>query len=390
MSAGQRPFRLAIIAGEESGDLLGADLVRALKGRIGGEIELVGVGGSHLQAEGLDPLFDASVIAIVGVTAVIRDLPRLRRLVGSTARNIAEIKPDCVVTIDSPAFNLRVAEKIRRIDSSIPIVKYVCPSVWGWLPGRAAKMKAFTDHVLCLLPFEPAELQRLGGPPGTFVGHRLTADPGIKAAQAEQANRTGLGRKVKNLLVLPGSRKSEVTSLGGPFADAINALIERGHEIRITIPTIPRVEQLVRDTMVDLAVTPEISSDVQFKWRAFGEADAALAASGTVSLELALAGVPLLSCYKTDMLMKLAYPFITTWSASLPNLIADRPIIPEFYDRFVRPRYLARALEMLWSEGPARTAQLQGFDTVRQALSTSRPAGELAADVVLGALKRRD
>lgn len=390
MSADQRPFRLAVIAGEESGDLLGADLVRALRNRTGADIELVGVGGAHLQAEGLNPLFDAGVIAIVGVTAVIRDLPRLARLVGSTARKIAEAKPDCVVTIDSPAFNLRVAEKIRRIDPTIPIIKYVCPSVWAWLPRRAAKMRAFTDHVLCLLPFEPAELQRLGGPPGTFVGHRLSADPGIVAAQSVQVGRAGPGGEIKNLLVLPGSRRSEVTSLGGSFAEAVNLLAERGHKFQVTIPTVPRVEQQVRETMNGLSVTPEISSDAEFKWRAFGEADTALAASGTVSLELALAGVPLLSCYKTDVLTKLAYPFITTWSASLPNLIADRPIIPEFYDRFVRPRYLARAVEMLWSEGPARDAQLQGFEAVRRALSTDRPAGELAAEIVLTAAKRLD
>lgn len=382
MSA-NRPFRLAVVAGEESGDLLGADLVRALRNAVGGEIELVGAGGTHLQSEGLNSLFDPAIIAIVGATAVVRDLPRLLKLIGSTSRALADAKPDCLVTIDSPAFNLRVARKVRKLDPSIPVVKYVCPSVWGWLPGRAVKMKSYTDHVLCLLPFEPAELKRLGGPPGTFVGHRLSTHQGIVGAQAAQAERSGPDKEIKHLLVLPGSRKSEVAALGGPFAEAVNMLSARGHRLRISIPTVSRVERQVRDVMLELGVTPEILTTEQAKWQAFGEADAALAASGTVSLELALAGVPLVSCYKTDVLMKFAYPFITTWSASLPNLIADKAIIPEFYDRFVRPGHLARTIEPLLEAGPARAVQLNGFADVRNALATDKPAGELAADIVL-------
>ncbi len=383
MNAPRRPFRLAIVAGEESGDLLGADLVRALKTKLGGELELVGVGGSHLQGEGLESLFDPGIIAIMGISAVVRDLPRLLGLIGSTARRIAEAKPDCVVTIDSPAFNLRVARKIRAIDPSIPIVKYVCPSVWAWLPGRAAKMKAFTDHVLCLLPFEPAELTALGGPPGTFVGHRLSTHEGILAARAQQAKRGRADGDIKHLLVLPGSRKSEVAALAVPFAQAVELLAERGNRIRVSVPTVPRVEQQVRSIMSGLSVDVEIAVGDHEKWRAFGAADAALTASGTVSLELALAGVPMISCYKTDFLMKLAYPLINAWSASLPNLIADQPIVPEYYDRFVRPAHLARSLEMLMSDTPARAVQIEGFGAVREALATDRPAGETAAGIVL-------
>lgn len=383
MSGKNRPFRLAVIAGEESGDLLGADLVRAVKAQLGGDIELVGVGGGHLQAEGMTTLFDPGIIAIMGVSAVVRDMPRLLRLIGSTARKVAEAKPDCVVTIDSPAFNLRVARKIRRLDPSIPIVKYVCPSVWAWSPGRAARMKAYTDHVLCLLPFEPAELERLGGPPGTFVGHRLTRHPGILAARAMQEKRKPAADGAINLLLLPGSRRAEVAALAGPFIDAASLLAERGNRLKVSIPTVPRVENAVRAAAAGLGADIEISTEDEAKWKAFGEADAALAASGTVSLELALAGVPLVSCYKGDMLMRLAYPLIKTWSASLPNLIADSPVVPEFYDRFVRPPHLARSIEALAREGPARSAQLQGFEAVRQAMRTERPASEIAAEIVL-------
>src|SRR5690606_33794745 len=132
-------------------------------------LELVGVGGRHLADVGLQSLFDPEIIAIAGITAVLRDLPRLARLIGRTARQIVEARPHCVILIDSPAFNLRIARRIRKLDPELPIVQYVCPSVWAWMPGRAARMKDSIDHVLCLLPFEPRELERLGGPPGTFV-----------------------------------------------------------------------------------------------------------------------------------------------------------------------------------------------------------------------------
>ncbi len=144
----------------------------------GRPIEIVGVGGHHLQGEGLKTLFDPAEIALMGFSAIVRDLPRLMRRIGKTARAIVEARPDCLVTIDSPEFGLRVARKVRAAAPAIPIVHYVCPSVWAWRPGRAPAMRPHVDHVLCLLPFEPAALERLGGPPGTFVGHRLTHEPG--------------------------------------------------------------------------------------------------------------------------------------------------------------------------------------------------------------------
>src|SRR6185437_270644 len=181
------PLRIAIVAGEESGDLLGADLVRALQRATGRDVELMGIGGRHLQALGLKPLFDGSEIALMGFTAILRDLPRLIRRIGETARAIAAAKPDCLITIDSPDFSLRVTAKVRALNPDIPIVHYVCPSVWAWRPGRAKAMRPAVDRVLCILPFEVSELDRLGGPPGTYVGHRLTQEPGVIAASSAQA-----------------------------------------------------------------------------------------------------------------------------------------------------------------------------------------------------------
>jgi lipid-A-disaccharide synthase len=374
-----------MVAGEESGDLLGADLVGALKAASGRDVALSGVGGGHLQALGLTSLFDPGEIALMGATAILKDLPRLISRIGETARTLVEDRPDCLVTIDSPDFSLRVAKKVRTADPSIPIIHYVCPSVWAWRPQRAPRMRAYVDHILCILPFEPAELQRLGGPPGTFVGHRLTHDAGIARAAEAQAAR-GKGQE-KTLVILPGSRRSEVRGLIAPFGETVSLLRRRGNALRLVLPTVPQVAQIVAESTAQWEQKPTIITDPADKWRAFGQADAALAASGTVSLELALSRVPFVACYKADLLMRLAMGMITVWSGSLPNLIADRPVVPEFYDRFIRPAYLARLLETLMADTPARSAQLEGFSFVAMKMKTARPAGELAAEVVLNAMR---
>ncbi|MHA6642259.1 lipid-A-disaccharide synthase [Mesorhizobium sp. A623] len=386
--AGERALTIAIVSGEESGDLLGADLVRALRKATGREIRLVGVGGRHLQELGLVSLFDAGEIALVGFSAVVRDLPRLIRRIGQTARAIVAEKPDCLITIDSPDFSLRVAKKVRAADPAIPIVHYVCPSVWAWRPGRAVAMRPYVDRILCVLPFEVAELDRLGGPPGTYVGHRLTHNPGVLAAEEAQAAPRDLSAdREKTLLILPGSRRSEVRKLIGPFGETVSLLRARGHRLRLLLPTVPHVAELVRSAVAGWELQPEITVDQEQKWHAFGQADAALIASGTVSLELALSGVPMISCYKLDPLARsIARRALIAWSGSLPNLIADKPLVPERYDKFVHPPVIARELEALFADTGLRAWQKAGFAEVARRMATLRPAGDLAAEAVLEAV----
>lgn len=380
----QPPLKIAIVAGEESGDLLGTDLVQALQRLSGREVRLVGTGGRHLQELGLSPLFNASEIALMGLTAVIRDLPRLIRRIGQTARFVAAEKPDCLVTIDSPDFSLRVARKVRALDPTIPIIHYICPSVWAWRPGRAKAMKPHVDEVLCILPFEPAELARLGGPHGTFVGHRLATDPGIAIAAAMQEGKANPAPDCeKTLLLLPGSRRSEVRSLIGPFGETVSILRARGHRMRLLLPTVPHVTGLVEEAVSTWQQKPEIILDPQHKWQAFGEADAALIASGTVSLELALAGVPMLSSYKLDTLARMIQSMVTGWSAALPNLIADKPVVQENYNEYVRPQWMARYVEGLFEDGALRRWQKDGFAEIARRMATERPSGEIAAETVL-------
>ncbi len=388
--AAERPLKIAVVAGEESGDLLGADLVRALAEATGREVRLVGVGGRHLGALGLASYFDAGEIALMGVSAVLRNLPRLIRRIGRTAKAIAAEAPDCLITIDSPDFSLRVARKLHALAPDVPVVHYVCPSVWAWRPGRAAAMASFVDHVLCILPFEVEALKRLHGPAATYVGHRLTSEPGVlKAAEMQAAGRDLAPDRVKTLLLLPGSRRSEVGRLLEPFGKTVSILKARGHRLRLMLPTVPHVAGLVREGVASWDQQPEIVVEPDRKWQAFGLADAALIASGTVSLELALSGVPMVSTYKLDPGARALQRFITTWTGLLPNLIADRPIVPEAYNEYVRPPALARYIEALWADTGMRQWQVQGFEEVRRRMRTDHPAGEIAAEAVLRAMRRK-
>ncbi|ESY83297.1 lipid-A-disaccharide synthase [Mesorhizobium sp. LNHC220B00] len=383
-------LKIAIVAGEESGDLLGADIVQSLRQITGREVRLVGLGGRHLQALGLVSPFDAGEVALMGFSAVLRDLPRLMRRIGQLAGLVADAKPDCLVTIDSPDFSLRVAKKVRAANPAIPIVHYVCPSVWAWRPGRAVAMKPYVDHILCILPFEVKELDRLGGPPGTYVGHRLTHDPGVLSAARAQAQPRDLSPdRVKTLLVLPGSRRGEVRRLLEPFGETVSMLRARGHRLRLMLPTVPHVADTVRSAVTRWDEKPEIILEPERKWQAFGKADAALIASGTVSLELALSGVPMISCYRLDPVARaVARYLVSVWSALLPNLISDRALIPEFYDEFVRPNNLARQLEALLADSGMRAWQKDGFAEISRRMATDKPSGEIAAQVVMGCIKR--
>ncbi|MBN9245446.1 MAG: lipid-A-disaccharide synthase [Mesorhizobium sp.] len=382
------PLKIAIVAGEESGDLLGADLVRALRKATGREVRLVGLGGRHMAELGLQSPFDAGEIALIGLSEIMTGLPRLMRRIGEIAALVTREKPDCLITIDSPDFSLRVARKVRAAAPAIPIVHYVCPSVWAWRPGRAPAMRPYVDRILCLLPFEAKELERLGGPPGTFVGHRLTQDPGVLAAAAEQAKPRDFSLdRVKTLLILPGSRRGEVRRLIEPFGETVSILGRRGHKMRLILPTVPHVADLVRSATANWNERPEIVTDPQGKWRAFGIADAAVIASGTVSLELALSGVPMISCYRFDPVMQAVQSLVKIWTGVLPNLIADRPVVPESYNSYVRPMSLARHVEALWADTQLRGWQKDGFAEVRRRMTTAKPSGEIAAAAVMDVVK---
>lgn len=385
-----RALKIAVVAGEVSGDLLGGDLIAALKRQHGGPVELVGVGGEALEAEGLVSLFDYSELSIMGFTQVIARLPRMISLIRQTADAIIASRPDALLIIDSPDFTHRVAKRVRKVLPDLPVVKYVCPSVWAWKEYRARAMLAYVDHVLAVLPFEPDVMRRLGGPPTTFIGHRLVSDPSLLAVRHARAKRgcEPVGPQ-RTIMLLPGSRAFEIRKLLPIMGDAMRELLARNGALRFVLPTVPRREALVREVIAEWPVKPEVIVGNDGKWQAFSEADAALAASGTVILELALAGVPSVSVYQTDWIIKLLASRIKVWTAALPNLIADYCVVPEYIDHTLRAGSLTRWAERLSVDSLQRQAMIEGFDLVQRRLTPEVPAGEAGARILLETLRKK-
>lgn len=385
-----RALKVGVVAGEVSGDLLGGDLIAALKAAHGGPVDLIGVGGDALAAQGLASLFDFSELSIMGLTQVLARLPNLIGRINQTAAAIVAARPDVLVIIDSPDFTHRVAKKVRAALPDLPIIDYVCPSVWAWKEYRATAMLAYVDHVLAVLPFEPEAMKRLGGPETTFVGHRLTDDPSLLKVRGIRAERPAkVKHEEKTILLLPGSRSAEIKALLPVFGEAAREFVARNGKARFLLPTVPRQEKLVRELAAALPVKPEITVDAESKWAAFAEADAAIAASGTVILELALSNVPVVSAYKADWLITLMSKRIKIWSGALPNLIADYPVVPEYINEVVRPGSLCRWAERLSSNTTQRYAMMEGFDLTWQRLQVPVPPGEAAAGVVLEILDKK-
>lgn len=384
-------LKVAVIAGEVSGDLLGADLIAALKLKTPRNIELVGVGGHALEGQGLTSLFDFSELSIMGVTQVLKKLPQLLRRIKFTANAVIAAKPDVLLIIDSPDFTHRVAKRVKEALPNLPVVNYVCPSVWAWKEFRAKKMLSYVDHVLALLPFEPAVMERLGGPRTSFVGHRLNSDPIISEIWQYRQEHLSRDGKVPTILLLPGSRSSEVTRILAVMEETAKSFTERNGPTRFLLPTVPRQEDYIRAAVAkwDKAYRPEISIDKTFKWQAFRDADMAIAASGTVILELGLCGVPTVSVYKTDWIIRQVLGRIKAWSAALPNLIADYVVVPEYFNETVRANMLTRWAERLSKSSMQRNAMMEGFALVRERLRTEKPSGEIGAEIVLSYIDNR-
>jgi lipid-A-disaccharide synthase len=391
MSATSRRLRVAVVAGEPSGDQLGFKLMRALSEQTNGEIAFLGVGGAAMTAEGLASLFPLTDVAVMGILPVLARLPTLIDRIRRASAAIAAARPDALVIIDSPDFTHRVARRVRRALPDLPVVDYVSPSVWAWRPGRARAMRAYVDCVLALLPFEPEAHRRLGGPRCVYVGHPLVERLAELRPGDEEARRRAA--KPPLVLALPGSRRSVIARLMADFGAAIAAAEREAGPFEIVLPTLPHVESDVRALAALWPRPPRIVVGEAEKFAAFRSARAALAASGTVTLELALAGVPLVGAYRVSGVEALLRPLVTLpFSVLLPNLALGEAAIPEFLQGDCRPEALATALAALVSDGPARSAQLAALDQLdaRMRLADGRPPSAHAAAAVLEtiALKR--
>ncbi len=381
---GQKIF---VIAAEESGDRLGAGLIKALREKLGPAATFSGIGGSHMAEQGLGSLFPTEQLSIIGIVAIPKRLPMILRRIREATDAVLAAKPDVLVIIDSPDFTHRVARRVRAADPSIPIVDYVSPTVWVWRPGRARKMRAYVDRLLAVLPFEPEVHRKLGGPPCSYVGHPLLDDLGALRPNADE-----LARRLAqppSLLVLPGSRRSEIKRNMVIFGETLRLLREQGVAFDPVLPTVPHLAESVRAAAAGWPVQPRIVVGEAEKRAAFRTARAALAKSGTVTLELALAGVPMVTAYRvTELEAFIARRVIQTSSIILANLILGENVVPEFLQQDFTAENLAPALRDVLGDTPVRQRQVEAFTRLEQIMSTGgRRPSELAADEVIAAIR---
>jgi lipid-A-disaccharide synthase len=379
-----RPLSIYLVAGEESGDLLGAMLAHALAASASG-ILIAGVGGRAMAAAGIISPFPIDELSIIGISAIPRRLPMILRRIRETADAIIAARPDAVVIIDSPDFTHRVARRVRARAPSIPIIDYVSPSVWAWRSGRARAMRAYIDCVLAILPFEPAVHARLGGPRCIYVGHPLIERIVELRPNAEEEQRRRIGPPL--VLVLPGSRSSEIRRLLAIFGEAIDRAVARAGPMELVLPTVPHLTAQVRAGVAGWAVPPRVVDEPAEKWRAFRNARAALGASGTVTLELALAGVPTVAAYRVTLLEEIIARLIglraNLQSIILANLVIGENVVPEFLQHDCTPQRLADALVLLLTSSVERSRQIGAFARLDRIMAVDGTPSASAAAVVV-------
>ena len=370
---------LFLIAGEASGDKLGAALMAGLR-QLAPGVRFAGVGGAAMQAEGLQSLFPMEELSVMGLWEVLPKYRALKRRIAETAQAVTDLAPDALIGIDSPDFCLRVAGLARKANPGLRTMHYVAPSVWAWRPGRAAKMAPVIDHVLALLPFEPPYMQA-AGMTCDFVGHPVVAEPVATPAEAAAFRAAhGIAPDAPLVLALPGSRRGEVNRIGPTFDEALMRVRDRVPELRVVLPTVRGVAPLVREMSARWPVAPVIVEAPEDKRAAFAAADLALAASGTVSLELAASATPMVIAYDMAWLSRqIIARMLRVDTVTLVNLVSDTRAIPEFLGPRCRPELIAPALLALLEDDQAQAAQREAMRLTMERLGAGGEAPGLRA-----------
>lgn len=387
MTSEDRPMTVHLVAGEESGDALGAALMRALRDRVPG-IRFGGLGGRAMAEQGIASPFDIHELSIIGFGAVLQQLPRILRRIRQTADAVIAAHPDALVIIDSPDFTHRVARRVRKAAPGIPIINYAPPSVWVWRPWRARAMRRYVDEVLAILPFEPDAFARLSGPHCTYVGHPLAERLTELRPSAEEGRRRLADPPL--VLVLPGSRRSEVHRLAGTFGDALGQVAARSGPLELVLPTLPHIAGQVAEATAGWAVRPRIVTETHEKYAAFRAARAALAASGTVTLELALAQVPMVAAYRLSQWEAVLLRRVANVdTVILPNLVLGEEAVPERVQEICTADAISTALLPLLSDTPERRRQTEAFARLDGIMGLAGdPPSRRAAEAVLGVIGR--
>ena len=375
-----------LIAGEPSGDLIASRLMAALKRRTGNRVQFAGVGGPLMAEQGLDSLFPYSELSLMGLLEVVPHMKRLLGRIRTTARTARRLRPAAFVSVDVPGFALRVARRLKG--AGFPLVHYVAPTVWAYRPGRAAEIARFLDHVLCLFPFEPPYFEAVGLDT-SFVGHPLLEEPIKSADGPEFRRRHGLVPDQPVLAVLPGSRASELRRHEPVFGKTVRVLARRIEGLRILVPTLPQNRATVAAKTASWAAPVTVVEGKADKYAAFAASDVALTASGMATLELALAAVPMVVCYRANPLTAaIARRILLVPHIAMPNIIADRRAAPEFVQHECSPRRLVPVVEELLRDADRRREQIESFREIATRLGRGGPPpSERAAEVVLNLIE---
>ncbi len=386
------PLKLFLLAGEPSGDKLGGALMAGLK-TLRQDIEFMGVAGPEMQAQGMESLFPMEELSVMGIAEVLPKYPELRRRLHQAAEACLAWQPDALITIDSPDFSLRLARLVKDA-SDVRTIHYVAPSVWAWRPGRAEKMARQIDHVLALLPFEPPYMQD-AGMTCDFVGHPVVAEPVATTEEEVQFRaESGIG-EAPIVLVLPGSRRNEVTRLAPIFGEALRPVLAKMPDVRPVVPAVRALASDVQDAVrnwpgAPIVIDPRDTPDAeQQKRAAFAAAEAALAASGTVSLELAANATPMVIAYDMNWLSwQIMSRMIKIDTATLVNVVAGEKVVPEFLGPACKPTAISEALLGILNDESARQAQITAMSETMAKLGRGGEApGLRAARSVLDFLK---
>lgn len=380
-----------LIAGEPSGDLLASRLMTALREKTNGRVKFAGVGGEAMTANGFESLFDSSELAVMGLAEVVPSIPKIMKRIRQTVDDIVAQKPDVVVTVDSWSFSARVNKGLRSMKTGIPQVHYVAPQVWVWKKKRAKTCGRFIDRLLALLPYEPPYFEPYGLKVN-YVGHPVVEGGAAKGDGKKFRKEHNIPENIPLLCVLPGSRRSEIKYLLPIFKEVVDHLIKKYPEMQIVVPTVRPVEEKVKKAVKEWGLPVTVVTGEKNRYDAFAASTAALAASGTVALELAMAKVPYTIAYTVSDLSRFIFKFLLNGKyANLVNIMADREIVKEFILDNCKASLITPEVDRLLGD---ETYRKQEVEEAYQVLETLGAGGketpsQKAADAVLEVIQEK-
>ena len=377
--------KIAIIAGEVSGDKIGSDLINEIKSSF--DTELCGIGGQELKKQGLKSLFPYDELSIIGIWGIVKNIFTLKNRVDSTVDAINRFNPELLIIIDCPEFTHRVAKKVKKIMPHLVIINYISPTIWFWRQGRARKMNKYISHILSIFPFEPALYDKLNGPPCTYIGNPL-----FENIISNKSDNTKVARSKKSILFMPGSRKTEIEKLLPPCVAALKEVKKLGYDFDLKIPTFNNFIDLIDAEFANTGIDYSISSSDSEKINSFWHSDFAITASGSATLELAACKLPMIVIYKLNIFNSVLAAIILRMSnlqnasVSLPNIISQTKVIPELLQSNCNSRKIASELITLFNDQNKVNNQLSILNNVHDAMRVAVKPEKSAAEIIRGYL----